>query len=194
MLFCAAVDASSSTRLSEGDDAESSESASVEGQGKAATSINWMHVRCRSLYVFSTWPEADDARWSHQLRRISSCKECGIYWVWRRRAAWSEPHGTVCTLDMRIQQRRQNAQQFHLSGPTLAFTCVPVTEGLTGRCSCVCGPEQNTSSTDALCCMQAALREHDLILTVSPGYALEICSDAAMGCGMQDVLNRRGVR
>ena len=48
--------------------------------------------------------------------------------------------------------------------------------------------------SDALCRMQAALREHNLILTVSPGYALEICSDAAMGCGMQDVLNRRGVR
>ena len=42
--------------------------------------------------------------------------------------------------------------------------------------------------------LQAALREHDLILTVSPGYALEICSDAAMACGMQDVLQRRGVR
>ena len=50
------------------------------------------------------------------------------------------------------------------------------------------------TGVDALCCMQAALREHDLILTVSPGYALEICSDATMGCGMQDVLNRRGVR
>ena len=50
------------------------------------------------------------------------------------------------------------------------------------------------SVTDALCHTQAALREHDLILTVSPGYALEICSDAAMGCGMQDILNRRGVR
>jgi len=42
--------------------------------------------------------------------------------------------------------------------------------------------------------MQAALREHDMILTVSPGYALEICSDAAMACGMQDILQRRGVR
>lgn len=42
--------------------------------------------------------------------------------------------------------------------------------------------------------MQAALLDHDLILTVSPGYALEICSDAAMACGMQDVLQRRGVR
>ena len=48
VLFCAAADVNSSSRLSEGEDAESSETASVEGQGKAATSINWMHVRCCS--------------------------------------------------------------------------------------------------------------------------------------------------
>ena len=86
MLSCVAADAGSSTRLSEGGDAESSETVSLEGQGKAATSINWMHVRCPlpllCLNCACTWPVADTPGWSQSSRRVSLCKECGIGETW----------------------------------------------------------------------------------------------------------------
>lgn len=44
-----------------------------------------------------------------------------------------------------------------------------------------------------LCGAQAALRESDLLLTVSPNYAAEICADEGMGCGMRKLLAARGV-
>ena len=87
VLFCAAADVSSSTRLSEGEDAESSETASVEGQGKAATSINWMHVRCRSLHLFSIvhspglWRMIQD--WASPPEVYPCARECGLCQVLR---------------------------------------------------------------------------------------------------------------
>ena len=42
--------------------------------------------------------------------------------------------------------------------------------------------------------VQAALCESDLLVTVSPKYAAEICLDEGMGCGMRDLLAQRGVR
>ena len=42
-------------------------------------------------------------------------------------------------------------------------------------------------------CVQAALSESDLLVTVSPNYAREIQSDEGMACGMRDVLCARGI-
>ena len=146
MLFCAAADVSSSTRLSEGDDAESSETASVEGPGKAATSINWMHVRCPSLCLISTThapgPVVDDLELSHSLQKEIPLQE-----------VWALPGLTLnsCLFKSRTtlgvcwrgmgQSQAQMQDISSSGGPTSVVTSFIVKEGLVGQSSCDSGAQ-----------------------------------------------------
>ncbi|GAB4814966.1 hypothetical protein N2152v2_002012 [Parachlorella kessleri] len=40
---------------------------------------------------------------------------------------------------------------------------------------------------------QGALLASDALVTVSPGYAAEVCQEAGMGCGLRDVIAARGI-
>lgn len=42
--------------------------------------------------------------------------------------------------------------------------------------------------------VQAALEESDMVLTVSPNYADEVCEDEGFACNMQEILQRKGVK
>lgn len=62
-----------------------------------------------------------------------------------------------------------------------------------GTCSQAAAGVGHEDAAVSLNWMHAALAASDAVLTVSPTYAREICEDLAMSCGMQAILNARGV-
>jgi glycogen synthase len=59
----------------------------------------------------------------------------------------------------------------------------------------MCGLGQHAALTARHVCHagQAAVTECDALLTVSAGYAQELCTDHYMGCGLQDAISARGI-
>lgn len=124
-------------------------------------------------------------------------------WRWKRKLREQAPASAQQEQQQQHGQQRQpvlaDAVEAALLGEPVG-ECSSTSSGSEAQSTPVATEDAAAATAVAAACpsgqfnlKQGALLASDALVTVSPGYAVEVQQDPGMGCGMQDILATRGI-